>query len=105
MQKVSPSFDLLSKYQHGKEQVGFTAHHVDDGLCNGMGAGRKDQDEEPVEEVKVEDIDESELSIEDSEKELIHKALTKANGNRKEAAARLGFSERTLYRKIKEYGL
>jgi transcriptional regulator of acetoin/glycerol metabolism len=58
-----------------------------------------------VEEIKVEDIDESELSIEDSEKELIHKALTKANGNRKEAAALLGISERTMYRKMKEYNL
>jgi len=63
------------------------------------------KDEEPVEEIKVEDIDESELSIEDSEKELIRKALTKANGNRKEAAAILGLSERTIYRKMKEYDL
>ena len=63
------------------------------------------KDEEPLEEIKVEDIDESELSIEDSEKELIRKALTKANGNRKEAAALLGLSERTIYRKMKEYNL
>ena len=50
MQKVSPSFDLLSTYQHGKEQVGFTSHHVDDGQCNGMGSGRKDQNEELMED-------------------------------------------------------
>lgn len=40
-----------------------------------------------------------------TERELIDKALEKSHGNRKQAAARLGLSERTLYRKIKEYGL
>ena len=43
--------------------------------------------------------------MEDSERELIRKALELTKGNRKEAAARLGVSERTLYRKIKEYEL
>jgi DNA-binding NtrC family response regulator len=50
-------------------------------------------------------IEESSLRIEDGEKELIRRALELTAGNRKEAAARLGFSERTLYRKIKEYDL
>ena len=50
-------------------------------------------------------VDESSLRVDDSEKELIRKALEASGGNRKEAAARLGRSERTLYRKIKEYGL
>ena len=63
------------------------------------------QDEEPIEEVRVEDIDESEIGIIDSEEELIRKALAITKGNRKEAAERLGFSNRTLSRKIKEYGL
>ena len=49
--------------------------------------------------------EESSLRVDDSEKELIRKALEASGGNRKEAAARLGRSERTLYRKIKEYGL
>lgn len=47
-------------------------------------------------------IDED-LSLANAEKELIRKALRKHNGRRKEAAAELGISERTLYRKIKEY--
>jgi len=51
-----------------------------------------------------EEVEES-LSLEDREKELIKKALTKHNGKRKYAAAELGISERTLYRKIKEYNL
>ena len=53
----------------------------------------------------AEDIESSNLRIDDGEKELIRRALEVTNGNRKEAAARLGFSERTLYRKIKEYGI
>ncbi|MEN9441181.1 MAG: hypothetical protein RLZ33_1258 [Bacteroidota bacterium] len=50
------------------------------------------------------EVEES-LSLEDREKELIQKALEKHRGKRKYAAAELGISERTLYRKIKEYNL
>ncbi|OPZ31970.1 MAG: Nitrogen assimilation regulatory protein [Bacteroidetes bacterium ADurb.BinA174] len=45
------------------------------------------------------------LSLEDAEKEMIALALEKHNGKRKLAANELGISERTLYRKIKEYNL
>jgi transcriptional regulator with PAS, ATPase and Fis domain len=48
------------------------------------------------------DVEES-LSIADKEKELIEKALRKHKGRRRDAALDLGISERTLYRKIKEY--
>jgi len=48
---------------------------------------------------------ESSLSLIDSERELIIKALDKHKNKRKRAAAELGISERTLYRKIKEYDL
>jgi DNA-binding NtrC family response regulator len=53
------------------------------------------------------DVEEAEedLSIEAMEKELINKALSKYKGRRKDAADELGISERTLYRKIKLYGL
>ncbi len=47
----------------------------------------------------------SSLSLIDSERELIIKALDKHKNKRKLAAAELGISERTLYRKIKEYDL
>jgi len=43
------------------------------------------------------------LSLEAKEEELIRKALLKNNGRRKKAAQELGISERTLYRKIKQY--
>lgn len=51
------------------------------------------------------EVVEENLSLADNEKELIKKALKKHNGRRKEAALDLGISERTLYRKIKEYDL
>jgi len=53
----------------------------------------------------TEEIIEESLSLEEKEKELINKALEKHHGKRKYAAEELGISERTLYRKIKEYNL
>ncbi len=53
----------------------------------------------------TEEIVEESLSLEDKEIELIIKALEKHNGKRKYAAQDLGISERTLYRKIKEYNI
>lgn len=53
---------------------------------------------------ETEAVEES-LSLLDKEKELIIKALRKHRNKRKSAAEDLGISERTLYRKIKEYGL
>lgn len=46
-----------------------------------------------------------ELSLNKNEKEIIEKALAKHNGNRRKAAAELEISERTIYRKIKEYNI
>ena len=53
----------------------------------------------------TEAIIEESLSLADKEVEMIKKALEKYNGKRKMAAGELGISERTLYRKIKEYGI
>lgn len=44
-------------------------------------------------------------NIKDAQLDLIQRTLKECGGNRKEAASKLGISERTLYRKIKEYGL
>jgi len=60
--------------------------------------------EETVDIEIHEEVEES-LSLEDREKELIQKALEKHKGKRKYASEELGISERTLYRKIKEYNL
>jgi len=48
---------------------------------------------------------EENLSLQDNEYEMIQKALEKNNGKRKFAAQELGISERTLYRKLKQYDL
>ncbi|MBR3744365.1 MAG: sigma-54-dependent Fis family transcriptional regulator [Bacteroidales bacterium] len=76
---------------HPYEQVGVEEHPVQEVYH---------EPEAPVEQ----DADQN-LSINDKKSELIVKALEKHRGNRKEAAAELGISERTLYRKIKELGL
>lgn len=53
----------------------------------------------------TEEVVEESLSLAGKEVEMIKKALEKYNGKRKMAAQELGISERTLYRKIKEYGI
>ncbi len=60
-------------------------------------ASRETEDILPVEEAS--------LRIDEGEKERIQRALELSGGNRKVAAEKVGLSERTLYRKIKEYGL
>lgn len=62
----------------------------------------------PAEAQEVQDTEEyveENLSLDDVEKEMIRKALERHHGRRKNAANDLKISERTLYRKIKEYGL
>ena len=61
--------------------------------------------ESEVEDITHEMEYEDSLSLEKKEKELIIKALRKNNNKRKFAAEDLGISERTLYRKIKQYEL
>lgn len=57
-----------------------------------------------ADDIHVEEVEDT-LSLDEVEKEMICKALNKHRGKRKEAAKDLNISERTLYRKIKEYGL
>ena len=45
------------------------------------------------------------LNLEAIEKQMLIKALERNNGNRKKAAEELGYSDRTLYRRLKQYGL
>ncbi|MBP5573272.1 MAG: sigma-54-dependent Fis family transcriptional regulator [Bacteroidales bacterium] len=58
----------------------------------------------PTEEVAHEHLPET-LSLEQHNIEMIKRALEKHNGKRKDAAKELGISERTLYRKINEFGI
>ena len=68
----------------------------------GTGSGEASSD---MEDVDHQPADEVVLSLQDSEKEMIRRALEKHRNKRKYAAEELGISERTLYRKIKEYDL
>lgn len=109
--------ELLS--QSGNIQLSADQHAVIDKLYEDYGGtvspnkgllapGIETLDNEFVENedsfVLHEEFEES-LSLEEREKELILKALEKHRGKRKYAALELGISERTLYRKIKEYNL
>lgn len=89
---------------------------IDDDTTHGIDPFRKEEDsydindfeetidDYPYEESSMINADDS-LSIEKKERDLILKALNKHNGKRKYAALDLGISERTLYRKIKEYNI
>ncbi len=69
---------------------------------------KPESQKEIIDNPNIEDTEEyveESLSLQDKEIELIQKALEKHNGKRKYAAEDLGISERTLYRKIKEYNL
>ncbi len=62
-------------------------------------------DVEDMEDYDSSEVIEESLSLTDKEHEMIKKALEKHRGKRKNAAQELGISERTLYRKIKEYNI
>ncbi len=58
-----------------------------------------------VEDIEIEEAKPESLSLQNNEKDLIIKALEKHKGRRNKAADELGISQRTLYRKIKQYNL
>ena len=58
-----------------------------------------------IEEAEASDVEDTAMSLQDVEKDMIKKALERHQGKRKNAAQDLKISERTLYRKIKEYNL
>ena len=61
---------------------------------------------EQAEDAEAEEISEPEtLNLNDIGKQLVEKALERNHGNRKKAALELGISDRTLYRRIRQYGL
>ena len=66
---------------------------------------KADEDYEDVEDIEIEETKEDSLSLQNNERELIVRALDKHKGRRNKAADELGISQRTLYRKIKQYNL
>ena len=107
--------DVQEKNEHLIQKI-----YKDQNLSNSkhesqiLSLSESNQKNETIEIVKpnenydfIEDIDEEEetLSLHDKELELIKKSLERHKGKRKLAADELGISERTLYRKIKQYDL
>ncbi len=75
---------------------------INTGVTNN-GSSSKIKDQHDIQD--MEEYVEENLSLDEVEKEMIRKALERNNNKRKYAAQDLNISERTLYRKIKEYGL
>ena len=75
--------------------------------ADGMAAYSAYMSQQPrTEDAVAEEIAEPQnLNMEVAQRQMIEKALERNNGNRKKAAAELGISDRTLYRRIKQYGL
>lgn len=76
--------------------------HIDEHIVDESHILRDDSDESIFQQTGL--VDDS-LSLSATEEDLIRKALEKYSGKRKPAAKELGISERTLYRKLKEYKL
>ena len=84
----------------------FREPDMEDEVTNGESPSVDFPSRQPAHNIQdTEEIVEESLSLSDKEVEMIMKALEKYNGKRKMAASELGISERTLYRKIKEYGI
>src|SRR5690606_22355198 len=64
-----------------------------------------DDSYEDIEDIEIEENKPESLSLQNNERDLIIKALEKHKGRRNKAADELGISQRTLYRKIKQYNL
>ena len=88
---------LKALLEHSREKVITSSRDTDKPVPIEITPSRDPEDILPIEE--------DSLRIDEGEKERIIKALELSAGNRKVAAEKVGLSERTLYRKIKEYGL
>lgn len=97
MTNASKSYNELPASSDTSELQKFTINR--DRILN------EDHEEDTEEFQTAQEVVEESLSLADREKEFIEKALEKHRGRRKNAAKELGISERTLYRKIKEYDI
>ena len=88
-----PSYDLVHSVP--------TSPAINISSVKHSGMGKNDVDIQDTEEY----VEETPQSLDEVEKDMIRKALERHRGKRKNAAKDLKISERTLYRKIKEYGL
>ena len=108
MQRLSKNTDSLDRYMRSEKHNPTTQapdanpfFEEDDG--NDIMTRPIILDHERRSEYEKSEVVEENLSLESMEKDMIGKALKKHRGRRKDAAEELGISERTLYRKIKQY--
>ncbi len=102
-QKISADSEI---HHVGPHVVPKYVHDVETIIPEEKHSRKFDVSREPIDDIQdTQEIVEESLSLSDKEIELIKKALEKHNGKRKHAAGELGISERTLYRKIKEYNI
>jgi len=94
LQETNPVHQTVKQTENGVEIIYPHNHHIETG---------HNINTEQV--ITVPHVEEESLSLQDREIDLIKKALEKHHGKRKKAAEELGISERTLYRKIKQYDL
>jgi DNA-binding NtrC family response regulator len=105
----APSFPKPAPRDSYTEERGRSFSSSSNSSYQDSGEDYNDNERQPIiienpDYEQAEEVEET-LSLESMEKQMIDKALKKYKGRRKEAAEELGISERTLYRKIKQYEL
>lgn len=105
-QKVQEEHEsLIEKIYGGEEEDAEIEEHNNENMEVLQISQNKNREKEDKYYFAEEIEEEETLSLQDKELELIKKSLDRHNGKRKNAAEELGISERTLYRKIKQYNL
>lgn len=110
MKRLSKNTDSLDRYMKTEKKSSAPKRPDENQFYTDDKSGSEDimtrpiiLDHERRSEYENTEVVEENLSLESMEKDMIGKALKKHRGRRKDAAAELGISERTLYRKIKQY--
>ena len=102
MNSLRKQIDMAQVNAVERKEPGFPAI-----ISDGVPVARPAQRQAPVvQDAVAEEISELEsLNLDDLGRQMVEKALERNGGNRKKAAKELGISDRTLYRRIKQYGL
>lgn len=102
MNSLRKQIDMAQVNAVERKEPGFPAI-----ISDGVPVARPAQRQAPVvQDAVAEEISEPEsLNLDDLGRQMVEKALERNGGNRKKAAKELGISDRTLYRRIKQYGL
>lgn len=104
-QKVQEEHEGLIQKIYGEEEDDIESEDVEEEKMEVLQIPQSQQEKQDKYYFAEEIEEEETLSLQDKELELIKKSLERHHGKRKTAAEELGISERTLYRKIKQYNL